>query len=210
MLSRIPIPPAIDSEPIAAELVDRLAKAAGRIQSFQDRWDRPQIEQFVAADYAHVYQAIRWTLATQIRIGDRFLEWGCGFSVVSAMASTLGLDVVGIESESELLAQGRQTIADWFATSGEGPELVCGNFLPPGAEGLADDPMLPSLGHPVPSAYKTIGLDLDDFAIVYSYPWPGEDEFHETVFDRHAAAGALLLMFCGPNDLRLMRKRSGK
>jgi hypothetical protein len=49
-------------------------------------------------------------------------------------------------------------------------------------------------------------LDLDDFALVYAYPWPGEDDFHEFVFDRYAASGALLMLFCGPNDVRLWRK----
>ncbi|TWU42397.1 hypothetical protein Poly41_06940 [Novipirellula artificiosorum] len=160
------------------------------------------MEQFVAADYELVYQSICWTLESQMLIGRRFLEWGCGFAVVSALASTLDLDVIGVEAESVLLEQARRVIADWNAKV----ELVHGNFLPPGAERLADDPTLPSLGHEVESVYPTIGLDLDDFAIVYSYPWPGEDDFHERVFESFAATGALLMQFCGPNDVRVFRK----
>ena len=137
-------------------------------------------------------------------IGNRFLEWGCGFAVVSALASQIGFDAIGIEAENDLLDQGRATIASWDVSV----ELIHGDFLPPGAERLADDPTLPSLGHEVGNAYEVLDMDLDDFAIVYAYPWPGEDDFHEAVFDRYAAPGALIVFFCGPNDMRVWRKRS--
>lgn len=202
MLSPITIPSSVTESKIDPDLRERINQAYQRIETFQDRWDRPQIEQFVAADYEHVYQSLRWTLQSQLMIGRRFLEWGCGFAIVSALASLLELDVIGIESEQELLLEGRKTIENWNAQL----ELVHGNFLPRGSETLADDPTLPSLGHEIPSAYDAIGLDLDDFAIVYAYPWPGEEDFHEHVFDRHAAQGSLLLLFCGPNDIRLWRK----
>lgn len=202
MLTRIQIPSSVDSTPIPDELAARITSARGEIEAFQDRWDRPQIEQFVAADYHLVYQCLNWTLQFQPRLGQRFLEWGSGFSIVSAIAAEMGLNSFGIEAESDLLAMGRKTIQTWNVSV----ELVEGNFLPPGAAQLSDDPMLPSLSHDVADGYQTIGLDLDDFALVYSYPWPGEDDFHEFVFDRYAASGALLMLFCGPNDVRLWRK----
>ena len=202
MLTRIQIPSSVDSTPIPSELAARITSARSEIEAFQDRWDRPQIEQFVAADYHLVYQCLNWTLQFQPRLGQRFLEWGSGFSIVSAIAAEMGLNSFGIEAEPDLLAMGRKTIQTWNVSV----ELVEGNFLPPGADQLSDDPMLPSLSHDVADAYQTIGLDLDDFALVYSYPWPGEDDFHEFVFDRYAASGALLMLFCGPNDVRLWRK----
>ncbi len=202
MLTRIPIPSSVDSTPIPSALAAQIKSARGEIEAFQDRWDRPQIEQFVAADYPLVYQCLNWTLQFQPRLGQRFLEWGSGFSIVSAIAAELGLNAFGIEAEPELLAMGRKTIQTWNVSV----ELVEGNFLPPGAAQLSDDPMLPSLSHDVADAYQKIGLDLDDFALIYAYPWPGEDDFHEFVFDRYAASGALLMLFCGPNDIRLWRK----
>jgi hypothetical protein len=75
-----------------------------------------------------------------------------------------------------------------------------------GVEGLAADPTLPSLGHPVASAYDEIGLEIDDFSLVFAYPWPGEEDFLADVFLRYGAEGALLLQFCGPYDLRLWRR----
>lgn len=204
MLDRITVPSSVDQIAIPDPIKTRIERAKSRIEAFQDRWDRPQIEQFVAADYELVYQTLRWTMESQPTIGRRFLEWGCGFAVVSAFAATMDLDVIGIESEQELLTEGHITIEQWDVPV----ELIHGNFLPSGAESLADDPTLPSLGHRVADGYLQVGLDLDDFAIVYAYPWPGEDDFHELVFDRHAARGALLLLFCGPNDMRLWRKTS--
>ncbi len=204
MLNRISIPSSVDQIPIPAEIRLRITQAKNRIEAFQDRWDRPHIEQFVAADYELVFQTLSWTLESQQTIGRRFLEWGCGFAVVSAFAGSLGLDVIGIEAEQDLLVEGRKTVLQWDAPV----ELIHGNFLPSGAESLAEDPTLPSLGHDAVDGYKQTGLDLDDFAIVYAYPWPGEDDFHEAVFDRYSIRGALLMLFCGPNDVRLWRKTS--
>ena len=68
------------------------------------------------------------------------MEWGCGFAVVASLAFALGFDSIGIEAETDLLHEGRKTIESWQAKV----ELVHGNFLPAGAETLADDPYLPS------------------------------------------------------------------
>ena len=201
-LQRIDFPRGLDSAPIAESARLLIAHAQERIQAFQDRWDQPQIEQFVASDYQLVHRAIQWVVAERLMMGNRMLEWGCGFAVVAAIGSRLGLDVVGIESEALLLKQARQTLIDFDTPV----DLVCGNFLPHGAEALSHNPDFPSLGHEVENAYDLMGLDLDDFALVFGYPWPGEEVFHQAVFERYAATGALLMLFCGPNDLRLWRK----
>lgn len=212
MLEKISIPSSVDAWSIPELTKRQIEEDQLRIEAFQDRWDQPQIEQFVAADFFHVHQSLQWTLKNQLMIGNRFLEWGCGFAVVSMIASSLGMDTVGVEAERLLLTQANETLRQWQndETTSVDVELVHGNFLPFGAEDLAIDDGLPSLGHPQASVYDLIGLDLDDFALVYSYPWPGEDSFHRDVFDRYGAAGGLLLMFCGPNDLQLFRKVKGR
>lgn len=191
--------------PIPPEVRSWISEARERVQAFQDRWDRPQIEQFVASDYELVYQALEWIGETGLADGRRFMEWGCGFAIVCALASRLGWDAFGIEAEAELIAEGRRTIRSW----NQPVELVQGNFLPAGAEALADDPTLPSLGHPVASAYHDLGLEIDDFALVFAYPWPGEEEFFTDVFTRYARNGALLFQFRGPYDLWLWQKVGG-
>jgi len=202
-LERIALPSSIHEEPIEDEVRKLIKAAQARIQAFQDRWDQPQIEQFVASDYELVHQAIRWIVDEKLMMGNRMLEWGCGFAVVASIASRLGLDTFGIESESRLLTQAKLTLQQF-----ETPvDLVHGNFLPRGAESLSHNPDFPSLGHQVPNAYAVMGLDLDDFAMVFGYPWPGEELFHQAVFAKYGMTGGLLLLFCGPNDLRLWRKK---
>ncbi|WP_235935318.1 class I SAM-dependent methyltransferase [Candidatus Laterigemmans baculatus] len=201
-LTPIDIPAWVMDQPLPGEVRLWVNAARERIQAFQDRWDRPQIEQFVASDYELVYQTLAWIEQSQLAPGRRFLEWGCGFAVVCCLAAKLDFDVFGIEAEAVLIEEGRRTVTELQ----QPVELFEGNFLPPDSEWLADDPTLPSLGHPVPSAYGEIGMEIDDFAIVFAYPWPGEEDFLADVFARYAAPGALLLQFCGPYDLRLWRK----
>ncbi len=187
---------------IPSEVRTWITESRERIQTFQDRWHRDGIEQFVASDYELVYQTLDWIVERRLMAGNRFLEWGCGFSVICALAARLGLDAIGIEAEERLLQEGRKTIAAWD----QPVELIHGNFLPPDMEQWADDPTLPSLGHPVACGYDQLGLEVDDFAMIFAYPWPGEEDFLKEVFARSAATDSLLLQFCGPYDLRLWRK----
>lgn len=191
----------VDRQP-PAETIAWLEQAMLRIQRFQDRWDRAPIEQFVASDFQLVHQAIDLIRKQQLVSGNRFCEWGCGFAVVSCLADQLGWDVIGIEAEADLIVEARQTIADLQGSV----ELWHGNFLPAGSERLADDLGLPSLGHSEDSVYPDIGLYVDDFDLIFAYPWPGEGDFLEAVFEKYAEPGACFLTFCGPYDLRLVRK----
>ncbi|MCC9601178.1 class I SAM-dependent methyltransferase [Stieleria sp. JC731] len=198
MLAPIPLPTHFDSIPVPSEVADRLAWMRTRIERFQDCWNQHHAAQFVAADYELVFQTLTWVLQNQSLVSRRFLEWGCGFAAVASMASKLNLASFAIEAHPDLIQQARQTVSQWPADV----ELFLGNFLPEGAEDLAFDPTLPSIGHEGASPYDDWGLDIEDFGIVYSYPWPGEDEFHEDVFDRYAAIGEILVMFIGPNEMR--------
>jgi len=200
---RIELPAGIDETPIPSDVEEALRQSHLRIQAFQDRWDQPQIEQFVASDYELVFRVIRWIVQQRMMTGNRMLEWGCGFGVVAALGSILGLDVTGIEAERRLLGEAEKTMEDF---GGVPVELVWGNFLPVGSEVLSHNPDFPSIGHRVPCAYQQIGSDLDDFSLVFGYPWPGEWAFHEAVFARYGAVGGLLVLFCGPNDIRVWRK----
>lgn len=180
------------------------------IEAFQDRWDVPSIEQYVAADFAHVGQVIEHVVRHVHRpdeIQGRFLEWGCGFGLITLLAADLGMDAVGIESESELLRRAAQTRLKLVDAPEFTGQLTLGNFLPDGAESLSNDPTHPSLNHGGKNAYDAIGLDMDDFGIIYSYPWPGENEFHRQVFQKYAAVGAVHIQFVGPNDVQVWQKR---
>ena len=206
MLQPIKIPSEIDSVAIEPGDAARLAEMRNRIERFQDIWDQHHAAQFVAADYELVYRSLVWMQRTQILVGTLFLEWGCGFATVACLADRLGFGSHAIEAHPDLICEARKTLRCRNARV----ELFHGNFLPAGSDELAFDPTLPSLGHGGPNAYDHWGIDLGDFAVVYSYPWPGEDEFHEDVFEREASDGAILLMFIGPNQMRAWRKTSNR
>ena len=201
-LEEIELPMDLDAE-LPAKIDDWLAAQSERIQRFQDRWDRAPIEQFVASDFALVFHTLTWIRRQPLLTsGNLFCEWGCGFAVVSCLADQLGWESIGIEAEADLIAQARQTVATYQANV----DLWHGNFLPPGATELSADPCLPSLGHPEPCAYSDQDLEIDDFNLIFAYPWPGEGDFLESVFDEYAALGACMLSFRGPYELRLVRK----
>ena len=57
-------------------------------------------------------------------------------------------------------------------------------------------------------SYEEIGLDPDDFDVVFTYPWPHEEEVVFRLFERFTAPGAILVTFHGADDIRLRRKTS--
>ena len=135
--------------------------------------------------------------------GQTFVEWGCGFGVVTGVASLSGMDSVGIEVESELCEAGRQLLASRQISA----QIWKGNFLPIGAgEMILDDEPQISCRHTASSAYESQHSSLHDFAAVFAYPWPGEEHFIKRVFSHFARAGTILLLFRGPFHLELYRK----
>ncbi|WP_428387761.1 class I SAM-dependent methyltransferase [Mucisphaera sp.] len=167
-----------------------------------DRRDNP-IPGFVPADYPLVYQALASIEAHGLASGNRFLEWGSGFGVVTALASLLGYEAHGVEVEHDLVDQAEALIDDHHIHA----TFARGSYLPPDAEQLTDaiDDMS-WLETDRPDGYDELGLDIDDFDIIYVYPWPGEEPIAEACFERFAATGALLLTYRTDDRLWLHRK----
>ena len=202
-LERVRLPRGFDEDPIGGDAADLIERCRRFVEAFMDCWDVHRVEQYVAADHALVYRALRRVRRVVPPEANRFLEWGGGLSVVALLADHDGWDAVSIESHPALIAAASDLRSHLGLSGGQ---VVRGNFLPEDAESLADDPTLPSLGHGGEPAYEDLGLEIDDFAVVYSYPWPGEDAFHRRVFDRYAADDAVLIQFLGPNDVGVWRK----
>lgn len=189
---------------LPAAVQNWLVVARERIELYWDQFSKQPLPQYIECDFDLVAAAMCEIVERNLADGRLFVEWGCGFAVVTGIAGLLGLDAVGIEAEAMLCVEGRKLLAK----HGIQAEIWQGNFLPAGAKTLAEDTdPLVSLTHSIAPAYQQHQMSLDDFAIVFAYPWPGEEHFLKLVFDRYARSEALLLMFRGPYHIELYRKR---
>ena len=190
--------------PIPAEADDLIRDAEDRIERFiiDSRQNQP-LPAFVASDFRMVYRTLDRVLEQRLTTGSSFCEWGCGFGVVAALASLLGMEACGIEIEHELVRHGLRLIEE----HGLDVPIVQGSFVPPGGDELVDEVVQQAwLKTGETPGYDELGLDPEDFDLVFAYPWPGEEELIDLLFERFAAGGALLLTYHGMNEMRLQRK----
>jgi len=169
---------------------------------------------FVPSDFVTVYHALRAITEANLAPGTSLCEWGSGFGVVASLAAMLGFKVCGIEIERDLVDASRR-LADDFDLP---VEFVHGSFVPPGSEAYGEEAFADNnaesfwLVTDADDAYDELGLDPDDFDVVFAYPWPNEECLIASLFDKYAAEGALLLIYDKFNCVRLRRKvgkRSG-
>ena len=193
-----------NEETIPADVRTFLREADRRIDEFQ-RYSR--VPSFVASDFPSVYRVLRALSAANLTAGNLFCEWGSGYGVVACLATMLDYDAVGIEIDGDLV-EAAQKLADDF---GLPVEFIRGSFIPKAGEALVQvKGGLAWLTSEETSTNHDIGLDPDDFDVIYAYPWPDEEGVTEKLFDRYAAHGALLLTYHGGDELRLRRKVSKK
>jgi hypothetical protein len=60
-----------------------------------------------------------------------------------------------------------------------------------------------------PCGHRELGLDPEDFDVIYAYPWPDEERLTADLFARVARPGAVLATYHGEGAVRL-RKKTGK
>ncbi|MCA9262523.1 MAG: class I SAM-dependent methyltransferase [Planctomycetales bacterium] len=189
------------------QVVEFLQEANRRVAEFIES-GRSQLTGFVPSDYAVAYRALQAIRAGHLVSGNRFCEWGSGFGIVAILAAMLDFDASGIEIEPTLVDHANQ-LADDFACP---VEFVCGSFIPRGAERLAEEMYEESdsfwLVTETDESYDELGLEPDDFDLIFAYPWPNESSIITKLFERTAAHGALLLTFSHLDSLRLVRKVS--
>jgi hypothetical protein len=201
-LSTIPIPGLIREVAHSARSENAIDEAHEAIERFMLA-DEHYFSNFVNCDFHLVDQAIRWVLQNHLITGNRFLEYGSGFGAATILASIHGMDASGIEIESVLVREAEK-LRDKLEVNAE---FYCGSFVPRGIEGYED--LTADIQHVDTNegdVFEQIGLQMDDFDLVFAFPWPGEDVFFESVFERTAAAGAVIMTYNGIEGIRLKRK----
>ena len=190
-----------------AEIVAFLHEADERVSQFLQASPR-RATGFVPSDFKTVYHALQTITDTNLASGTSFCEWGSGFGVVTLLASMLEFAACGIEIEQELVDESRR-MADDFGLPGE---FVQGSFIPSGAESCVDEAYAENnteyswLITDAEDGYDELQLGPEDFDIVFSYPWPGEEYLITNLFEKYAAEGALLLTYNSLESVRLQRK----
>jgi len=192
----------LDDRPLPRPVREFLG-AAGR-QVTRLGADRPA---FIPSDAEAVYRALSGLRESDLVAGDRFCEWGSGLGVAAGLAALLGFESHAIEIDDDLVAAG-QALADDFALD---VEHVPATFVPEGSEDLATGAgdELDWLQPGGADAYALLGRDPEEFDLVFAYPWPGEEEVIEALFERHAGDGAILLTYHGMEGMRARRAVGG-
>jgi len=188
--------------PLPAAVVTFLAAGKVRLDAF---FAAPQHQTgigFIPSDHEAVYRTLAAFRQTE-PAARRFCEWGSGFGVIAGLAAWLGFDVHGIEIDPALVTASRQLLAEHELHAVIAP----GSFIPEddaASEAHADLETRTVLG--AADGYAELGRDLDDFEVVFAYPWPTEEELYCELFRRRADYGAVLLTYSRTEGMRAYRK----
>lgn len=194
-------------EPLPDAAAGLIKEANLRIDAFMEAHKDSPVAGFVPSDFTLAYTTLLHIRRTMLTSGDAFCEWGSGLGAVTCLAGMLGYDAIGIEIDPDLV-DAAEGLADDFDISAQ---FVCGSFVTIGGERYTDVPQEAAWLMPGgPDAYEQLGLDADDFDVIYAYPWPGEEQVIFDLFRRYAAAGALLVTYHGIDDIRVQRKVSSR
>jgi hypothetical protein len=143
---------------------------------------------FVPADYDRVLQ----TLLALRAPGLRFLEWGSAQGVITIMADLLGFEACGIEIDAALVGTARDLAASYQSRA----RFAVGSFLPEGYtwKPRSGDGRLGTIGQGI-AGYAELGHPLEDFDVVFAYPWTGEEPMMHDVMRRYGNRRATLLIY---------------
>jgi hypothetical protein len=157
-------------------------------QIWDDNENDFHFRDFIAADYEKLYQA----LALLKDQADTFLEWGSGLGVITSIAGSLSYEAYGIEIDPKLVRRS-QDLADKYNTSAE---FAYGSFIPDQYEWSAEfeDEFFRTVLNDR-DAYGDLDMDLEDFDLVYGYPWPGERLFFLDIMKRFGRVGAMFMTY---------------
>jgi hypothetical protein len=192
-----------DLDPVPSERLAALIEEGSEIFRRFDREVRGQRwHSFVAADYEGVLRA----LIPLRGPGLRFLEWGSATGVITIMADLLGFEACGIELDGALVDVSR-SLAEKYESDAR---FVAGSFLPEGYAWTPDtgDGRQGTIGHG-PPGYAELGRRLDDFDVVFAYPWSGEEPMMHDILRRHGRHGARLLIHGNNEGVKIYTNEAG-
>jgi hypothetical protein len=153
---------------------------------------------FVPADYEKVLAALLPLRSP----GARFLEWGSATGVITIMADMLGFEAYGIEIDRDLVEIARG-LAQRFDS---GARFAAGSYLPQGYvwRDPTGDTRLATIGIGE-SGYLDLKRPLEDFDLIFAYPWHGEEPVVHDVMRTYGRRDAKLLVNRGREGFQLFQ-----
>ena len=197
----------LTEDDLPPEIEEFIAAAEERIREFQEDLRGAAIPAFVPSDFRMVYRALEEVMDRGLAPGTLFCEWGSGFGVVACLADALGFDAHAIEINHELM-DAAEGLADEY---GYEVEFARGTFVPEDGDVYLDQTNeFEWLSPGGACGYEALGLETDDFDVIFAFPWPGEEAVVENLFTRFGAEGALLVTYHGIEEVRIRRKVGGR
>ena len=179
-LAPVAVPAEVGDAPVPRYVDCFIRDAEDRAEGYGDRAGGGR---FVPGDHRCVFQILQWLLrARRVARGAPFLEWGSGQGLATIFAALLGFDALGVEIDAALVEESRELARRYGAPA----RFAQGSYEP---------------GPPGRKVYTAKGR-----AVVYAYPWPGEEARFLELFAAAADAGAHLLLGLGAEDVRVFRK----
>ncbi len=184
-----------------------LEEADRRIDVFFESGRNRRVPKFIPSDAETVYGVLEVLTRGEVPMGWVFCEWGSGFGVATCLAAMLGYEAYGIEIEEELVKAAGALAGDM----GIDARFVCASYLPEGIEsyaGMGGEEMVREGGAEEGRewGYEGMERELSEVDVVFVYPWPGEQEFMENLFEEVAVEGAILVVYYGDEEIRVFRK----
>lgn len=199
---RTPERAAVGVAGLEPSLRPRLAELRDEGRRMWDRFDSEvrshEFHPFVPADYEVVLEALLPLRSP----GRRFLEWGSAMGVITIMADLLGFDACGIEIDAALVDAARGLAREYDS----GARFAAGSFLPAGYrwQSSTGDRRTGTIGN-APSGYLELGMPLEEFDVVYGYPWGGEEPLMIDLMKCYGRSDALLLLNSGTGGFNVYR-----
>ncbi|CAN0295136.1 unnamed protein product, partial [Scytosiphon promiscuus] len=181
------------------EVFERLLRRAdAEWEAFSER--RPAFQRFIQADLRLAREALTAARDAAGGLGLRFVELGSGVGSIAILADLLGFESYGIEVDRELFETSLALASEFESRV----ELVEGSFVPPefmdAVEHFDDEFPTPIDGA---DAYAELGLKLEDFDLIYLYPWPGEEPWYGELLERFAGSHARQLRYSHKDGFRI-------
>jgi hypothetical protein len=157
-------------------------------EDFDQRVRTQHWHPFIPANYHTVLRDLEKLRAP----GLRFLEWGSATGIITIMADMLGYEAYGMELDAQLVSIARNLAQRHHSAA----RFVVGSFVPAGYRSpLKDGEGRTGTIGDGPSAYIELGMALDDFDLVYAYPWRGEERALIDIMRQYGRPGARLMLY---------------